>query len=118
MNEKYKELRNMKSRIEAFKQELAKDFRTSIKELFVKYPTLKEASCSINNHEFNDGEATYFSVYYEDGFDIEYTEDSEENDRLTDVINKELVELFDATSDVHETLFEGEYGTITLHRNM
>lgn len=116
MNEKYAELREMKRKIEDYKKLLAKDFWRAVDVIFNKYPTLKSVSCGVNNHEWNDGDETYFGVYYEDGFDMKF-KNKDENEEITGTINKDLIELFEATSDVHETIFSGEYGEITIDRD-
>ena len=42
------------------------EFKANLTQLFETNPTLLKFKISINNHEFNDGEPTHFSLYYED----------------------------------------------------
>ena len=42
------------------------EFEKNLKAVFENNPTLVRISMRINNHEFNDGDSTSFSLYYED----------------------------------------------------
>jgi hypothetical protein len=63
LKQKYNELQNQ---IKTQQEELRILFKSGLEELFKLDKNIKSLECRINNHEFNDGDATYFSLYYED----------------------------------------------------
>lgn len=112
-------------------EELAKkaqgEFYENLKQLFVDHPELNEIEMRINNHEFNDGDPTKFSLYYEDlsvtdkdGNEYEresYGESSEKSQNQP--LIKAVYELF-ATYDVgdlYEHAFGHEWGGLRITRD-
>jgi hypothetical protein len=87
---------------DAFKA-LETEFKDGLLQL-MRENNIKSFDVGVNNHEFNDGDATYFSLYYED-LEIEG-------------IPKEVCEKiskffgnFDVR-DFHERMFGGKYENI------
>lgn len=67
-------LKNLQQEIVEKKKSLRPLFEDGLQELFAKYPFVKSLRIGLNNHEFNDGDATHFSLYYED-MDVHFTDD-------------------------------------------
>jgi hypothetical protein len=67
--------KQLKEQIETNEKELQGLFLNDLKEFLQKYPDIKEIQVYINNHEFNDGEPTYFSVNWDSALFI--TKDGE-----------------------------------------
>ena len=66
MKESLKKIEELKNQLNAVKSELQKEFKDELKKIFVDNPTLDSIEMSLNNHEFNDGDATSFYIGYED----------------------------------------------------
>lgn len=60
------QLKALQQQIVEQKKNLKPLFEAGLAELFEKHPLVKELNVHINNHEFNDGDATYFGFNYED----------------------------------------------------
>ena len=105
------------------KNALQKEFWIELKNIFDNNPKLESISMYVNNHEFNDGDATTFYLGYDD---MTITVDGEEVSREWDSKTKEyvsnptldsLIELFGNTQDIHEDMFSGEYENMTIDRD-
>lgn len=98
------------------------EFIANLKQLFVDNPTLQQIKIRINNHEFADGDATSFSLYYED---VEVTDTDnnifERNDygssdpdrnRSNPLVSAvfDLFNIYDV-GDLYEYIFGDEYNT-------
>lgn len=59
-------LKDLQKEILEKKKSLRPLFEDGLLALFQKHPVVKSLEVSINNHEFNDGDATYFGFHYED----------------------------------------------------
>lgn len=102
---------------------LENEFWIELKSIFNNNPKLESVSMYVNNHEFNDGDATSFYLGYED---MTITVDGEEVSREWDSKTKEyvsnptldgLIELFENTQHIHENMFSGEYDNLTIDRD-
>lgn len=107
LNKQIKELERV--RLDRSKQYLD----DSIREIFNKYPTLENISITVNNHEFNDGEPTYFGVYYEDA-ELEFNDSDEfsnktNEDELTDEIQEEITLIFSIVEPTLEEIYSDEF---------
>jgi hypothetical protein len=103
--------------------ELVVEFRKALQKVFNDHPDLEEISMYVNNHEFNDGDATSFYLGYEDmtvtinGEEVERRWDSKIKGYVKNEILDTLIELFANTQSVHERTFGGEYESMNLDRN-
>lgn len=66
-------INNIRAKIESLQKEINNtldsirgEFQSGLKDLFIKYPKVKEINVGINNYEYNDGEPESFSLYYDD----------------------------------------------------
>jgi len=118
---------DLHKQIEALKETLQLSFKEDLKELLQKHKgKFDEISMGINNHEFNDGDSTYFSLYYDDltliytnadGESVECGGYGEESDnKEMESIREEFFELFSSydVDNLHEEIYGGEYGTIAI----
>jgi len=80
--------------------QLIKEFNATLKQVFVDNPKLERISMYVNNHEFNDGDATSFYLGWEDmtitvdGQEIEREWDSKTNEYIENPLLNNLIELF------------------------
>lgn len=101
------------------KKQVGPLFQKGLKELFKKHPTVSDITISINNHEFNDGDATYFSFYYDD-LSVEYKAgreyDAEATDKADSAIQKEFVKFFKQfdVDSFYEDLYSDEHESVTI----
>lgn len=117
-----KELLNKLNEIKDQRIELTKQLRTefekTLKQIFIENPDLEMISMYLNNHEFNDGDATRFYLGYDDlvltikGEEIERDYKKEHN---LPVMNT-VYELFVCTQDIHEDMFGDEYDRLEITR--
>jgi hypothetical protein len=109
------------AQLAALKEELPSLFDTGLKELFAKHPTVTGLSVRINNHEFNDGDATYFGFYYEDltlevnGEEFEGDSYSAKEESETEKIRQEFVKFFEDfdTNGFYEHRHSDEYESVS-----
>lgn len=106
--------------VSKLKDEAEEEFLANLKQLFADNPNLAQIKIRINNHEFADGDATSFSLYYED-VEVTDTESNtfERNDykssdpdrNRSHPLVKVVYDLFEKydVSDLHERIFEKEY---------
>jgi hypothetical protein len=66
MKESLKKIEELENQLNTVKSELQKEFKAELKKIFVANPTLDSIEMYLNNHEFNDGDATSFYIGYED----------------------------------------------------
>ena len=114
--------------VSKLKVDAKQEFIENLKKLFVDNPTLKSFKIRLNNHEFNDGDATHFSLYYED---VEITDtdnnsferndwSSKEADRnASNPLVKAVYELFNNydVADLHELIFGDHFDRIEISRD-
>lgn len=108
--------------VSKLKVEAEAEFKANLAQLFADNPTLLQFKIRINNHEFNDGDATNFSLYYED-VEVTDTEGNifERNDygctdpdrNRSHPLVTAVFDLFDKydTANLHEYIFGEEYDT-------
>lgn len=84
----YKELQ---AKLEKMIDDVGEEALANIKELFIQYPDMDSFDLYINNHEFNDGDATSFYVsFYRDGYNTKddvFVKDKEFCDQLSNLID-------------------------------
>ena len=101
---------------------LQDEFNDALKQVFVDNPTLEKINMSVNNHEFNDGDATSFYIGWEDmTITVDGVEMQREWDRTTKnyVPNPTLenvIELFGQVQDIHENIYGDAYEELTIDR--
>ena len=101
---------------------LQDEFNDALKQVFVDNPTLEKINMSVNNHEFNDGDATSFYIGWEDmTITVDGVEMQREWDRTTKnyVANPTLenvIELFGQVQDIHENIYGDAYEDLTIDR--
>ena len=114
--------------ISKLKLDAKAEFKANLAQLFEDNPTLLQFKIRVNNHEFNDGDATNFSLYYED---VEVTDTDanifERNDygcsdpdrNRSNPLVTAVYDLFNRydTGNLHEYLFGDEYDYIEVSRN-
>jgi hypothetical protein len=114
-----KKIEELEKIMESLKKDLTKYFLIELGNIFEKFPDLKYIDIYVSNNEFNDGDPTYFSVYYESMvIKIGETEilSAEEEDEHP--IIKELVDLFKNTQKSHEFAFGDEYGSLLINKEL
>jgi len=76
----------------------------------------------LNNHEFNDGDATSFYIGYEDmrlvieGEDVEREWDNATKDYKANPLLESLIQLFGDTQCIHEDLYGDEWEHLSITR--
>ena len=109
------------------KEAVSDEFKQNLKSLFEENPTLASIKIRINNHEFNDGDTTYFGFYYDDVTvtDSDGNEHERNNYSSTDKdrnrnqpLVKAVYDLFEKYDilDNYETLFGDAYERIVISR--
>ena len=77
---------------------------------------------SVNNHEFNDGDATSFNIGWEDmtitvdGVEVQRKWNSKTKEYVSNPILENLTELFGQVQDIHENIYGDEYENLTIER--
>ena len=101
---------------------LQDEFNDALKQVFIDNPKLEQISMYVNNHEFNDGDATSFYIGWEDmTITVDGVEMQREWDRTTKnyVPNptlENLIELFGQVQDIHENIYGDAYENLTIDR--
>jgi len=112
---KLAELENQRSEVI---DQLSKEFHEALKQVFVDNPKLEKINMYVNNHEFNDGDATSFYLGWED---LTVTIDGEEisrdwNKGSNNPVVNNLAELFEQVQGIHENIYGDAYGELTIER--
>ena len=77
---------------------------------------------SVNNHEFNDGDATSFYIGWEDmtitvdGVEMQREWDRTTKNYVSNPILENLIELFGQVQDIHENIYGDAYEDLTIDR--
>jgi len=122
MKESLKKIEELKNQLNTVKSELQNEFKAELKKIFVDNPTLDSIEMYLNNHEFNDGDATSFYIGYEDmrlvieGEDVEREWDNATKDYKANPLLKSLVQLFGDTQCIHEDLYGDEWEHLSITR--
>ena len=101
---------------------LQDEFNDALKQVFVDNPTLEQINMSVNNHEFNDGDATSFYIGWEDmtitvdGVEMQREWDRTTKDYVSNPILENLIELFGQVQDIHENIYGDAYEDLTIDR--
>lgn len=118
-------LKSLQQEIVEKKKSLRPLFEDGLLALFQKHPVVKSLEVSVNNHEFNDGDATYFGFNYEDmtvnfydGVVISpYDEDVGSPSKEHGVTRDEFVNFFGEfdVDGFYETLYGDAYESLTFN---
>lgn len=120
------EIDNLNKQIVDLKSKIKDSFRADLKDLVLENKDkFDRIEITVNNHEFNDGDATRFSLYYDDmtlvysdenGDEIEQRPYGDTNSPEIETIRLKFVELFGAydVDDIYESIYGDEYGTVTI----
>lgn len=122
INDSINSIKEKTMRIKTLKTEIKETFNAALKQVFIDYPGLSKIEMRVNNHEFNDGDPTYFSLYI-DGMEVTVNKNvfkSEFDTKLKKYIRPEpldsLYNLFAQTQDYHEDMFSDQIDCFTLTR--
>ena len=122
MKESLKKIEELKNQLNTVKSELQKEFKAELKKIFVDNPTLDSIEMYLNNHEFNDGDATSFYIGYEDmnlmidGEEVEREWDNATKQYKPNPVLESLIELFGDVHCIHEDLYGDEYEHLSITR--
>ena len=122
MKESLKKIEELKNQLNAVKSELQNEFKAELKKIFVANPTLDSIEMCLNNHEFNDGDATSFYIGYEDmnlmidGEEVEREWDNATKEYKPNPLLESLIELFGDTQCIHEDLYGDEWEHLSITR--
>ena len=122
MKESLKKIEELKNQLFSTKSELQKEFKAELKKIFVDNPTLDSIEMYLNNHEFNDGDATSFYIGYEDlkivveGEEVEHEWDNKTKEYKPNPVIESLFELFGDVHCIHEDLYGDEYEHLSITR--
>lgn len=120
------EINQLRLQIQNLRKKAEVDFKLDLNDLLDKHAgKFDRLDIGINNHEFNDGDATYFSVHYEDmslvysdelGNESEQSSYGDTDNAEMEAIREEFVELFKVydIDDLYENLYGGEYGSLSI----
>ena len=101
---------------------LQDEFNDALKQVFVDNPTLEKINMYVNNHEFNDGDATSFYIGWEDmtitvdGVEVQREWKTTSKKYVSNPILENLTELFGQVQDIHENIYGDEYENLTIER--
>ena len=122
MKASLKKIEELNEQLFSAKSELQKEFKVELKKIFVDNPTLDSIEMSLNNHEFNDGDATSFYIGYEDlkivveGEEVEREWDNATKEYKSNPVLESLIELFGDTQCIHEDLYGDEWEHLSITR--
>jgi hypothetical protein len=122
MKESLKKIEQLNEQLLSAKSELQKEFKAELKKIFVDNPTLDSVEMYLNNHEFNDGDATSFYIGYEDlkivieGEEVEREWDNTTSDYKTNPLIESLINLFGNVQCIHEDLYGDEWEHLSITR--
>lgn len=123
MKETLSKIQSLNEQVRAAKMELVTEFKAELKKIFIENPNLDGIEMYLNNHEFNDGDATSFYIGYEDlrvvinGEEVEREYDSENGGYNPNPIIESLINLFGDVQCIHEDLYGEEYEHLSITRN-
>ena len=120
------EIEKHQAQIEALKKGMKATFKLDLQDLIKKHKDkIDRIVVGINNHEFNDGDATYFGLHYEDmtlvysdseGEEREQTSYGDSDNPEMETIRKEFIKLFSAydVDGFYETLYGDDYEVVVI----
>ena len=118
MKDTLKKLAELENQRREVIDQLSKEFHEALKQVFVDNPKLEKINMYVNNHEFNDGDATSFYLGWED---MTVTINGEEisrdwNKGSNNPVVNNLAELFEQVQGIHENIYGEAYGELTIER--
>jgi hypothetical protein len=120
------EIASLQNKIEALKADMKVTFKTDLKELIKKHKDkIDRIVVGINNHEFNDGDQTYFGLHYEDmtlvysdelGNEYEQSSYADVDKPEMETIREEFIKLFSVydVDGFYETLYGDDYEEVVI----
>ena len=122
MKDTLKKLTDLENQRREVIHQITKEFNEALKQVFVDNPKLESINMSVNNHEFNDGDATSFYIGWEDmtitvdGVEVQRKWNSKTKEYVSNPILENLTELFGQVQDIHENIYGYEYENLTIER--
>ena len=122
MKDTLKKLEELNTQRRVLVKQLEQEFNSALKQVFVDNPKLEQISMYVNNHEFNDGNATSFYLGWEDmtisvdGEEIQREWDRKTNAYVENPLLNNLIELFGQVQDIHEDIYGDAYENLTIDR--
>lgn len=122
MKDTLKKLEELNTQRRVLVKQLEQEFNSALKQVFVDNPKLEQISMYVNNHEFNDGNATSFYIGWEDmtisvdGEEFQREWDRNTNAYVENPLLNTLIELFGQVQDVHEDIYGDAYESLTIDR--
>lgn len=122
MKDTLKKLANLETQRREIIDQLVEEFNAALKQVFVDNPKLEQIRMYVNNHEFNDGDATRFYIGWEDmtitvdGEEIEREWDSKTKAYTENPLLDNLIELFGQVQNLHEDIYGEVFGDLTIER--
>jgi len=122
MKDTLKKLADLENQRREVIHQITKEFNEALKQVFVDNPNLESINMSVNNHEFNDGDATSFYIGWEDmtitvdGVEVQREWKTTSKKYVSNPILENLTELFGQVQDIHENIYGDEYENLTIER--
>lgn len=122
MKNTLKKLANLETQRREIIDQLVEEFNSALKQVFVDNPKLERISMYVNNHEFNDGDATTFYIGWEDmtitvdGEEIQREWDDKTKAYIENALLDNLIELFGQVQDLHEDIYGDAYEHLDIER--
>jgi hypothetical protein len=122
MKDTLKKLTDLENQRREVIDQITKEFNDALKQVFVDNPKLESINMSVNNHEFNDGDATSFYIGWEDmtitvdGVEVQREWKTTSKKYVSNPILENLTELFGQVQDIHENIYGDEYENLTIER--
>lgn len=122
MKDTLKKLTDLENQRREVIHQITKEFNEALKQVFVDNPKLESINMSVNNHEFNDGDATSFYIGWEDmtitvdGVEVQREWKTRSKKYVSNPILENLTELFGQVQDIHENIYGDEYENLTIER--
>ena len=108
MKDTLKKLTDLENQRREVIHQITKEFNEALKQVFVDNSKLESINMSVNNHEFNDGDATSFYIGWEDmtitvdGVEVQREWKTTSKKYVSNPILENLTELFGQVQDIHE----------------
>lgn len=122
MKQSLKKIEELNNQLNTAKSKLQNEFKAELKKVFIDNPKLDSIEMYLNNHEFNDGDATSFYIGYDDmrlvidGEDVEREWDNKKNDYKSNPLLDSLIVLFGSVQCIHEDLYGDGYENLSITR--
>lgn len=122
MKNTLKKLADLENQRQEIINQLMNEFNATLKQVFIDNPKLDKIGMYVNNHEFNDGDATSFYLGWEDmnitvdGEEVEREWDSNTKAYIDNPLLDGIIELFGQVQDIHEDLYGDAYESLTIDR--